>query len=199
MQSASMLPPNPRLQRTGLRSPRSRQPLGRLPFIRLARVVAFVVMSAAGATACVLPADAARERAVMRAVYPSAGLLVFKAGEAERLRRSDSFTVTVSDWAGDAGQIERALIREIGRQAPAWRYTSSQEEADVSIRYESGFSVCVDCEDSKVMPQWAVVEVVVHHGLARAEWTDYTSWWSRTRLVRRFVTSLVKAKNERAA
>jgi hypothetical protein len=135
----------------------------------------------------------------MRTVYPSAGILVFKAGEAERLRRSDSYTVTVSDWAGDVRQIERALRKEIDRQAPDWKYTSSQEEADVSIHYESGFSVCVDCGDSKVLPQWAVVEVVIHHGLARAEWTDYTSWWPRTRLVRRFVTSLMKAKNERAA
>ena len=148
---------------------------------------------------CVLPADAARERELYRSLNPTDGIVVFSAGSAERLSRSDSFSVIVQDLDGDTAAIQQALIKRIRQRFPTWQYRSDRMTADVVIDWQSGFSICLDCGEERITPQWARVQIEVHHGLARAEWTGISHWRSRSRLVNLFVVALDRAKNERAA
>jgi hypothetical protein len=184
--------PNPRLQRTPS-APLSRQPLGR------GVLSGSLCVGIVTALRCVSPADAERDRAYDLSINPTGGRLVFSAGSGERLNRSDSFSVVVNDLDGDTAAIQKALIKQIGNQFPNWRYTPDPNTADVNIDWFSGFTVCVDCGEGRILPQWARVQLEVHHGLARAQWTDTSHWRARSRLVDLFVVALARARADKAA
>ncbi len=194
--------PNTRVQRTRSsasppHSPLTRRPLGRpKPSGRWIPVLlaVVVVLSRAGE---VTASETGCEHG-SHAFQETAGAVVFSVGTVSQLRRALTFAVVVRDDEGECGKIKRMLVKRIATAFPAWQYVSAGSE-DLTIVYESGFSLCLDdCEDQP-LPQGANVELVLRGDTLKAHWSDGSHWRARGRLVDLFVSSLRKVLNERAA
>ena len=129
----------------------------------------------------------------------TAGKTVFTSGSARQLRRPARFAVVVRDGVGECRLIQRLLVKRLSKTFPAWKYVIDPRFADLTITYESGFSLCLDeCED-RPLPQGAHAELRFEASEVRANWSDETRWRDRSRLVNLFVDSLQRALRDEPA
>ncbi len=210
--SGQQLAPNPRLQRTRAalllqnlrgksrslggvrRAPLSRKPLGRTKpaCLAIAMVIGLGVMPAA--TGAGSP-DRHCEKG-SHSFQETAGVVVFSLGEAAQLRTALTFALVVRDDEGECARIRELLVKKLGAGFPQWKYVT-RDSADLTIVYESGFSLCLDNCEPRPLPQGADAELNLK-GM-KACWSAGSQWRGRGRLVSLFVSALKRAVDARAA
>jgi hypothetical protein len=189
--------PNPRLQRTPSAappSPLSRQPLGRTKAAHLAiAIVAWlgVLPVAIGEGSADRPCEKGSH-----SFQETSGVVEFSVGEPAQLRRPLTFSLVVHDDEGECDIIRELLVRKLSAAFPKWKYVT-HDSADLTIVYESGFSLCLDNCDPRPLPQGADAELRLKG--VKACWSAESRWRGRGRLVGLFVSALQQAVNARAA
>jgi hypothetical protein len=187
-------PSNPRLQRTPLRAPLSRQPLGRTKPVRFAIAIVVwlgVLPVAIGEGSLNRPCEKGSH-----SFQETSGVVEFSIGEPAQLRRALTFSLVVHDDEGECDRIRELLVKKLSAGFPQWKYVT-RDSAELTIVYESGFSLCLDNCDPQPLPQGADAELKLKG--VKALWSAESHWRGRGRLVDLFVAALKRAINARAA